>query len=451
MPTNKEQVLGILQELHPDATPEQLNEKFQGLINPQTQEHVSTMNAVRDELLFRKAQAQQTAETAQRQQVQESMGGFGGRTLDALGALGVGMAGGDQAAAFRNARADREARAKAESAGVSPTLTALYDPDTVLKTLGTFGTESRARAAEQRTAEATPLELTAKRQGIAKGELELTQAQKKIQEESESKDPQSAKSAFMRTVIAKQFPSHAGLVEGKSAADLEQLYPKFKDALDQAYRSEQANLQREDLATQRRIAEQHFQTNLDVQKGIREALRTDKESREAEQKQEKEIKRTTLTEPETRPIVEADKALTSIDGIIGSKSSIDTGLVAKMRHGAAGLVGVEDPNVDTMSDNLQALRSYLTQTKGLQHLAPQVPTIGENDKSFNAKISNIKAGIEANRKAHLSTLQKRGKNVTEFTQPDLPATETTPEYAVGPAKVSPPKSTTSTKKPDWAK
>ena len=168
-----------------------------------------------------------------------------------------------------------------------------------------------------------------------------------------------------------------------------------------------------------------------------------------------------LSDKQVEIISTYDRTLDEMDRIMEEKKTldIDTGHIAGRLNSVAHVFGIDDPKVSNFKARVgQQLALYIRGISGAavsgperQDLEDNMPTMNDNDKTFNEKMQTLKRRITAHRNIDLSNYAKQGKNAAPFqadigkAPPNSSTTDKAPPNSLATDKAPPNSSTTGTK------
>lgn len=219
------------------------------------------------------------------------------------------------------------------------------------------------------------------------------------------RDPSSEESK-----MAQDLAKAMGYKADVSALTAEQ-FQAFSPALQKRYEIAQRSLDRQESASERASARAEAKESRDFQ---RELARSDKKAQEAKP-----------SEKQVKEFTDFDNALDSIKSIRSQKGQFDTGPLAGRMNSVAGLVGLDDADKTAFRSQVQdQLAQYIKSISGgavsdqeRASLIQNIPTMNDNDETFQRKLDVLEQRLERNRKNALENANKMGKDVKSFERP----------------------------------
>ncbi len=193
-------------------------------------------------------------------------------------------------------------------------------------------------------------------------------------------DPTSQESSLAQTLAKKMLPSKD--FSQMSAAQINGLLP----SLSKVYEIEQKKIDRNDART----------------------VKSEEKAR--------------LSDKQTSELATHDKAIQALDDVMAQKKNWDTGKLSMTMNAAAGLIGMDDAKKSAFkSDVGEQLASYIKSISGATvspteraSLLENVPSVYDNDATFEAKSNALKKRLIKNREIEVDFLTKQGKNTKNF-------------------------------------
>ncbi len=204
-------------------------------------------------------------------------------------------------------------------------------------------------------------------------------------------DPSSQESQLAQSLAKRMMPSQS--FDGMSANQINGLLPNMS----KVYDIEQRKLDRQE-STSARMQDKSI-------------ARQDKMAQQAK-----------LSDKQTSELATHDKAISAIDDIVEQKKKWDTGKLSMGMNKVAGMVGLDDAQKSAFkSDVGEQLASYIKAISGATvspteraSLLENVPSVYDNDDTFNAKAQALRKRLERNRQIELEYLNKSGKDTEAF-------------------------------------
>lgn len=240
---------------------------------------------------------------------------------------------------------------------------------------------------------------------------QMTKDEREDKEYADKKDPASERSKAAQQMLVDDFGLDPALVGKMTAEQIEARIPTMTAKLDREFKKSEAEANRDfrrqemserraDRALQREIAQ-----------GQRDLMRQDKLEKES-RPSEKQVKEFT----------DFDNALDSIKSIRAQKGSQDTGPLSALQNKVAGFVGMDDAEKSAFKSQVNdQLAQYIKSISGgavsdqeRAFLIQNIPTVSDNDETFNKKLDVLEQRLERNRQNAITNANKMGKNVKEF-------------------------------------
>lgn len=192
-------------------------------------------------------------------------------------------------------------------------------------------------------------------------------------------------------------------------------FKAFSPAMTKRYEIEQKKLDRQEARDERRF-----------QQGVK----MDEKNLARQDKLDKEAK---PSEKQVKEFTDFDNALDSVRSIRAGKTQQDTGPLSSMQSDIAQKLGIDNADKSAFKAQVgEQLASYIKSISGAAvsdqeraFLLKNIPSLSDNDDTFNKKLDTLEARLEMNRNNHLKNTTKMGKNVKEFErEPNSQQTDT---------------------------
>lgn len=232
-------------------------------------------------------------------------------------------------------------------------------------------------------------------------DFDTEKAMKQAELDSKSmKDPLSERSYAAQTVLIEEYGVNPDTARKMTAELIESRLPHIKARMDREFREKQLQSQREDRALQR-----------EMMQNTKNQARQDKLEKEAK-----------LSDKQLADLATHDSAIKALDDVIEQKKKWDTGKLSMGMNKVAGMVGLDDAEKSAFKSSVgEQLAQYIKSISGATvspteraALLENVPSVYDNDDTFEAKAQALKKRLGRNRQVELDTLEKGGKNTSAF-------------------------------------
>jgi hypothetical protein len=250
-------------------------------------------------------------------------------------------------------------------------------------------------------------------------ELSLGSNEIDLKEKKAYTDPTSPIAKVYKNFLKQNFKKY---LPDMSKDEIEALSPQRASEIVKMI-TEQKNAEQSEAINWARLAQADRLANDSIE--ARKELQTEKIK-------DKNKEKAKLSDKQTLDIANLDQALDQMGIIEVEKGNIDTGPVSSRRNAVAQFFGVDDSQVTSfrarvgsqLADYIKSISGAAVSDNERKFLLQNMPTLGDSDKSFIAKLNMVKDRLRRNRDIYVTNLERKGKNIEEFTNPATPSEET---------------------------
>lgn len=250
-------------------------------------------------------------------------------------------------------------------------------------------------------------------------ELNLDSSEIDLKEKKAYTDPSSPIAKVYKNFLKQNFKKD---LPGMSEEEIDALSPQrsaelVKMITDKKRAEQDSSIDWARLAQQDRLAKDTIEARKELQ---------------TEKIEDKNKEKAKLSDKQTSDLANLDQALDQMGIIAIEKSDIDTGPLASARNSFAQTFGIDNSEVSTfrarvgsqLADYIKSISGAAVSDNERAFLLKNMPVLSDKDDTFIAKLNMVKDRLRRNRDIYVSNLNRKGKNVEEFTDPATPSEKT---------------------------